>query len=82
MSIYSEVFAGNNIRVAEFKEGRYFNKADLLRASGQSPLQDSDTQYLDILEASKLVGFEKERLLDAMQLWAPHLCPQHTIEVH
>lgn len=82
MSIHSEVFAGKDIRVAELQEGRYFNKADLLRVSGQTPKNESESQYLDILEASKLVGFDKDNLLEAMQLWAPHLCRQHMIEMH
>lgn len=82
MTIYSEVFAGNDIRVAEVQSGRYFNKADLLRVSGKTPKDESESLYLDILEASKIVGYNKETLLEAMQLWAPHLCPQHTIEVH
>lgn len=82
MSIYSQVFAGNDIRVAELQEGRYFNKADLLRVSGLTPQNESENQYLDILEASKLLGYDKENLVEAMQLWAPHLCRKHIIEVH
>ncbi|SBS33451.1 hypothetical protein MAQ5080_02585 [Marinomonas aquimarina] len=82
MSIHLEVFAGSDIRVAELQEGRYFNKADLLRVSGQTAKHESETQYLDILEASKLLGYGKESMLEAMQLWAPHLCRKHMVEVH
>ncbi|MBM6550354.1 hypothetical protein [Marinomonas ostreistagni] len=82
MSVHSIAFAGSDIRVAELQAGRYFNKADLLRVAGKSPQSETECQYLDILEASKLVGAEREQLLEAMQLWAPHLCPQSVVELH
>lgn len=82
MSVHSIVFAGADIRVAELQMGRYFNKADLLRVTGRTPQGETECQYLDILEASKVVGTEQESLLEAMQLWAPHLCPQSVVELH
>ncbi|SBT19076.1 hypothetical protein MGA5115_03237 [Marinomonas gallaica] len=82
MSVQSIEFEGADIRVAELQTGRYFNKADLLRVAGKAPGQETECQYLDILEASKLVGVEKENLLNAMQLWAPHLCPNSMVELH
>lgn len=82
MTVHSIVFAGADIRVAELQTGRYFNKADLLRVSGKAVQDDTECQYLDILEASKIVGCDKENLIEAMQLWAPHLCPQSEVELH
>ncbi|MCO4785541.1 hypothetical protein [Marinomonas atlantica] len=82
MSVQSIEFEGTDIRVAELQTGRYFNKADLLRVAGRKPQQETESQYLDILEASKLVGFERETLLNAMQLWAPHLCRNRMVELH
>lgn len=81
MSIQSIAFAGIDIRVAELQNGRYFNKADLLRATGAAPNTEMETQYLDILEATKLIG-DQEKVLDAMQIWAPHLCAKPIIDVH
>lgn len=82
MSVHSIEFAGADIRVAELQTGRYFNKADLLRVSGKMPQNETETQYLDILEASKIVGCEKESLLEAMQTWAPHLGRYAMVELH
>ena len=82
MSIHSLMFAGTDIRVAELQTGRYFNKADLLRVAGKRAQNGTEYQFLDILEAGRVLGVERETLLEAMQLWSPHLCSKSVIEVH
>lgn len=82
MSIHSLLFAGADIRVVERQADRYFNKADLLRVAGKTPSKVTECQFLDILEASKVLGVERENLVEAMQLWSPHLCSKEMIEVH
>lgn len=82
MTVQSMVFAGSDIRVAELISGRYFNKADLLRLAGKQSILDAECLYLDILEATKLIGEGKEHLIEEMQLWAPHLSPNSVIELH